>query len=80
MGLLCIVTNAEGLSENVLDRKTGWVVPKRSPEAIAEQTINILNMERHEYNNIRKNAINRIKYHFQLDDQIKNWSKFYQND
>jgi len=80
MGLLCIVTNAEGLSENVLDRKTGWVVPKRSPEAIAEQTINILNMKKHQYNNIRKNAIDRIKNHFQLDDQIKNWSKFYQND
>jgi len=80
MGLLCIVTNAEGLTENIVHGQTGWVVPKRSPEAIAEQTINILNMERHEYNNIRKNAIDRIKYHFKLDDQIKNWTKFYQND
>ena len=34
MGLLCIVTDAEGLSENVLDGKTGWVVEKRSPQVI----------------------------------------------
>jgi len=80
MGLLCIVSNAEGLSENIIHGKTGWVVPKRSPEAIAEQTLNILNKNRNQCNDIRKNAIYRIKEHFQLDDQIMNWSKFYQND
>jgi len=80
MGLLCIVTNAEGLSENVLDRKTGWVVPKRSPEAITEQIIKIKNMDMLQYNKIRKNAIVRVNDHFHLNEQIKNWSNFYRID
>ena len=80
MGLLCIVTNAEGLSENVLDGKTGWVVPKRSPEAITEQIISIKNMEMLQYNKIRENAIVRVKDHFYLNEQIQNWSDFYKYD
>src|SRR5690606_3201448 len=35
MGKLCIVSNAEGLSENVLHEETGWVVLKYNPEALA---------------------------------------------
>ena len=42
MGLLCIVTDADGLSENVLDGEPGWVVPKRSPEELSSKIINIL--------------------------------------
>ena len=80
MGLLCIVTNAEGLSENVLDGKTGWVVPKRSSEAITEQIIKIKNMEMLQYNKIRENAIFRVKDHFCLNEQIQNWSDFYKYD
>ena len=80
MGLLCIVTNAEGLSENVLDGKTGWVVPKRSSEAITEQIIKIKNMEMLQYNKIRENAIVRVKDHFYLNEQIQNWSDFYKYD
>jgi len=80
MGLLCIVTDAEGLSENVLDGKTGWVIPKRSPEAITEQIIKIINMEMLQYNKIRENAIIRVKNHFHLNEQIQNWSDFYKFD
>ena len=29
MGVLTIVSDASGLIENVVDGKTGWVVPKR---------------------------------------------------
>ena len=32
MGVLPIVSNAEGLSENVLNNKTGWVIQKNSPK------------------------------------------------
>ena len=69
-----------GLSENVLDGKTGWVVPKRSSEAITEQIIKIKNMEMLQYNKIRENAIVRVKDHFYLNEQIQNWSDFYKYD
>ena len=80
MGLLCIVTNAEGLSENVLDGKTGWVVLKRSPEPITKQIIKIKNIGKLQYNKIRKNAIARVNNQFRLTDQIKNWTIFYKYD
>ena len=44
MGLLCIVTDAEGLSENVLDGETGWVVKKRSPQVIYERIKNLISV------------------------------------
>ena len=34
LGLLCVVSDAEGLPENVLHEKTGWVVPKRDPKKL----------------------------------------------
>jgi len=80
MGLLCIATDAEGLSENVLDEKTGWVIPKRSPEAITKQIIKIINMEMLQYNEIRENAIIRVNNHFRLKEQIQKWSNFYEFD
>ena len=36
MGLLCIVSDAEGLPENVLHGQTGWVVPKRQPALLKQ--------------------------------------------
>ena len=30
MGILTVVSNAMGLKENVVDGKTGWIVPKRA--------------------------------------------------
>ena len=44
MGLLCIVSDAEGLSENVIDGITGWVIPKRSPNHISSSIKNILSI------------------------------------
>ena len=39
---MCIVSNAEGLAENVQHKETAWVIPKRDSECIANQVINIL--------------------------------------
>ena len=37
MGVLTIVSDASGLSENIVDRKSGWVVPKRDPMLLAKK-------------------------------------------
>ncbi len=78
MGLLCVVTNAEGLSENVIHGETGWVVDKRSPGSIANQIIKIMDMEIDTYREISKNAISRVSKNFQDIDHVIKWSKFYQ--
>jgi len=80
MGLLSIVTNADGLSENVLDGETGWVVPKRSPKAITEQLIKIINMNMSKYNKIREKAVKRVNNEFCSTNQINKWVAFYKYD
>ena len=77
MGLLCIVTDADGLSENVLDGKTGCVVPKRSPEELSKKIINILTMDDDRLNQIRKYAAKRVINEFNLEFQSQLFRDFY---
>ena len=77
MGLLCIVTNAEGLTENIKHNETGWVIPKRSSIAILDAVCNIISLKIDDINLIRKNAISRVENKFSLDIQREKFNKFY---
>lgn len=77
MGLLCIVSDAEGLQENVLDAKTGFVVPKRNPEMLANKLIEVINLPTAEKEKIISNAVNRVKSTFTIEKQIKQFIDFY---
>jgi colanic acid/amylovoran biosynthesis glycosyltransferase len=77
MGLLCIVSDADGLSENVLHEKTGWVVPKRNPNLLAERIVKTINLNEDEKLKIRKNAMERIKKEFNLSKQNQEFISFY---
>lgn len=77
MGLLCIVSNAEGLAENVLSGKTGWVIPKRDPLKLADTIIEVKNLEPSLKSEISKNAIKRIQNEFNLKIQQKKFNEFY---
>jgi len=79
MGLLCIVSDAEGLSENVLDGKTGWVIPKRQPKLLAEKITDVIEMSNAEKQLIRKQAISRVQKDFNLGKQNGLFLKFYKN-
>lgn len=76
-GLICVVTNAEGLSENVLDGQTGFVVPKRNPQAMAEKINEIIAMSEEERSTIQKYAMERVRVLFNLDLQQRKWAAFY---
>lgn len=78
MGKLCIVSNAGGLVENVLHEQTGWVVPKYSPNLLAEQIKKVLLMKEDERNKISKNAIERVRKEFNLEKQQNEFVEFYQ--
>jgi len=78
MGLLCVVSDAEGLSENVVHEQTGWVVPKRKPKLLAERLMEILTVHRTQVDVFRNNAINRVKTSFNLEGQKKQFLKFYE--
>lgn len=79
MGLLCIVSNAEGLSENVLHEETGWVIPKRQPRLLAKKIIEVLALAESEKNKIRSHAIDRVNSQFNLDKQNEKFRIFYRN-
>ena len=80
MGLLCIVSNAEGLAENVQHKETAWVIPKRDSECIANQVINILNTDEKALKQIKENAGNRVRKKYNLPYQEKEFCKFYINN
>src|SRR5690554_1079396 len=77
MGKLCIVSDGGGLSENVLHEQTGWVVPKYSPELLAEQIKKVLLMADHEKSKITQNAVNRVREEFNVQKQQREFLEFY---
>ncbi len=75
--MLCIVSDAEGLRENVLHEETGWVVPKRNPEFLANQIESVLNLHESEKEKTRNNARKRINEEFNLEKQKRAFVDFY---
>ncbi len=80
MGKLCIVSNAGGLSENVLHEKTGWVVPKYSSDLLAERIKKVLLMDEEEKLNISRNARERVRTEFNMEKQGREFLEFYSID
>ena len=77
LGKLCIVSDAEGLSENILNSETGWVVPRNQPQRLANKILKILQLPSIEKIRIQKNAQLRVQDEFNLEKQAKSFSEFY---
>jgi glycosyltransferase involved in cell wall biosynthesis len=80
MGKLCIVSDAEGLSENVIDGVTGFVVAKRNPVSLAEKIQAVTKMTESEKRVMTEKAISRMKNEFTLDQQQNKFLAFYNID
>ena len=78
MGLLCIVSNAEGLSENVLNNQTGFVIEKRNPQFLAEKIKEIISLDTFKKEKIKANAIQRVQQEFNLEKQQQEFLRFYE--
>ncbi len=77
MGLLCVVSDAAGLSENVLNNKTGWVVPKQQPKLLAEKIKEVITLDEEQKQNIRRQAVERVQNEFNLEKQQQAFLAFY---
>lgn len=77
MGKLCVVSNAEGLSENVLHKQTGWVVPKNKPELLADRLQKVIQLNSSEKEDIAARAVERVRREFNLEKQEREFVKFY---
>jgi len=79
MGVLPIVSDAEGLSENVLHKETGWVVPKYKPKLLTKQLLASIQISEKEKNKMTINAIDRVSTEFNIEKQQKEFIEFYSN-
>ncbi|RZL47960.1 MAG: glycosyltransferase [Pedobacter sp.] len=80
MGLLCVVSDADGLSENVLHDQTGWIVPKSNPIQLAEKIREVISIDVIQRNTITSRAIKRIKEEFNIEKQTQEFIKFYNQE
>ena len=79
MGLLCVVSDAEGLSENVLDGKTGWVVTKGQPKNLKNKLLEMISLPTNDKAKMIAFSQNRVKHVFNLKKQNKLFEIFYMN-
>lgn len=77
IGCICVVSDAGGLPENVLDQKTGYVVPKRKPELLALQLSDILRTDPGKLREMSENAVQRVREEFNLEKQKAAFIQFY---
>lgn len=76
-GLLCVVSDADGLKENVLDKETGWIVSRRRPDLFAEKIIEIINMSKSDRQKIVMNARARAENEFSIELQNEKFRDFF---
>lgn len=79
-GVFCIVSDAEGLSENVLNEQTGLIIEKRNPEKLAKAIIRVFEMDVDVKKQIIDLAVERVKNQFEIRDQTKRFIEFYSKD
>ena len=60
MGLLCIVSDSEGLNENVLNGVSGWIIPKLSQSILAERLISIFSLKSETVKQMSNSAIQHV--------------------
>jgi colanic acid/amylovoran biosynthesis glycosyltransferase len=77
LGKICIVSDAEGLPENVIHGVTGWVVPRNEPALLAETVRRVIALPEAEREGIRRAAAERVKSGFSLEAQGRKFIRFY---
>ena len=77
MGLLCLVSDADGLAENVLHEKTGWVIPKRNPLLLAQKMAEVMHLDEKTTHEMKTNAMERVQREFNLEKQNQAFKLFY---
>ena len=76
MELPVVCTDADGLRENVADGATGFVVPRRDPEALAAK-LEVLARDPALRQRMGKAGRKRVLENFQLSDQLDRLEDFY---
>lgn len=77
LGIPPVAFNVGGLSENISDKKTGWLIEPYNVHAMADQIIDALALSETEKVIISKRAIKRVQDNFNLESQMQTFHEFY---
>tara|TARA_B100000780_G_scaffold278270_1_gene251258 strand:- start:7918 stop:9081 length:1164 start_codon:yes stop_codon:yes gene_type:complete len=77
MGVLPIVSDAEGLPENVMHNKTGWVVPKCNSNKLAKQLFSCIKLLSSDKKEMQQTAKLRVSQGFNIEKQQQEFIEFY---
>lgn len=71
-----VVSDAGGLTENIEDGVTGYVVPRRNPDAIAEKLLRLMD-DPDLRRRMGQAGRERVEQHFKIDEQISAFERLY---
>ncbi|MFN4198205.1 MAG: glycosyltransferase family 4 protein, partial [Flavobacterium sp.] len=77
MGVFCVVSDAEGLSENIVDGVTGSLVPRRLPKLLSEQLKKDLARQEKFDVTVFNSSNDRVSNNFNLSKQREEFLNFY---
>ena len=72
-----MVSDADGLKENVVDGVTGFVAERRNPGKFAERLFSVIGMDEAVRKEIAVNARTRLEKDFTYDMQKKLFNEFF---
>ncbi|PWI31510.1 hypothetical protein DI383_02245 [Flavobacteriaceae bacterium LYZ1037] len=79
LGLPVLSSDCGGMPEVVIPKNTGWLVPVRDPEALANAIVEIKDTSVAELQNITKNAHHFVQEHFNAEDSIQQFLELYES-
>lgn len=77
-GCLCIASDVGGLKENIINGKTGWLVPSRSPELLAAKIKEVYELPADIKDKVVLSAQKRVKKEFSTEIQKVKFQQFYE--
>ena len=77
IGVPCIAFKVGGLSENIQDNKTGWLIEPFEVGAMAKTIVDVSVMDTKSATIIFEQSIKRVQNYFSLEQQKTKFNKFY---
>ncbi|TYA56657.1 glycosyltransferase family 4 protein [Formosa maritima] len=78
LGLPVISTDCGGMAEVVIPKETGWLVPIRNAQLLADTILEFSQTPENEINDMTQRAHDFVKYHFDSDQSIQQFLQLYE--
>ncbi|NNE14173.1 MAG: glycosyltransferase family 4 protein [Saprospiraceae bacterium] len=79
IGLPVISTDCGGMNEVIKPMETGFLVPMRNPEALANAVVELIESSEHDLQLMTQNANDIVKFNFKASDKIKEFLELYES-